>query len=617
MFVPEFQSNAFIRIYPVRSLLLSVIAILFTSATSYAQTSSECSTILSGAVASGEVKPDGSGAFKYVFKVKNTGSTALTTKATSSFGKTVSENIPKGSTVTITVPFANACAAGASVKIENTQKITSGGSTSTSSCSSTVYLNGATGYCSCGCCPTKTPTPTATSTRTPTRTATATATATLTPTNTATKTPTATFTATNTPTRTATATFTATNTPTKTATPTYTSTKTPTKTATKTPTSTFTPSNTPTKTPTATPTNTRVPYCTAVACNDGVLYCPLGEGKCIGGCGYVCNKFTPTPTVTPTKTPTRTPTPTNTPVTDIVCDAAGPYTNLDCSESPVQVQLNASGSSTSDGTQLQYSWSSNCPQASFNNNTAVNPLLSLITATANGTTPLSCNVYLTVTNGSNDSSSCSAPVTAKSCIRDCKGIINGTAELDRCGVCEGDGNSCLGCNSVNIQGDQLALDIAANAMRDNVLKVNKQLNVAAKNSKITSKEKKAEDKYIANSNVSAQKDYKEVWSTVYTGIPGNVISCTASFCVNVSTTSYKVEVSSGSEDLLENAQNGYNRIKKLEKKAKKNRSPNLKKVQKASKAAKAIVDNSKQLMNETNTSLSKIPANQSSCSTES
>lgn len=32
---------------------------------------------------------------------------------------------------------------------------------------------------------------------------------------------------------------------------------------------------------------------------------------------------------------------------------------------------------------------------------------------------------------------------------DCKGVKNGTAQLDRCGVCEGDGTSCLGCNSYN------------------------------------------------------------------------------------------------------------------------------------------------------------------------
>ena len=76
------------------------------------------------------------------------------------------------------------------------------------------------------------------------------------------------------------------------------------------------------------------------------------EAKSLPGPG--CD--TPAPTVTPT--PTCTPTPTNTPTVVVtptpvpalpVCDANGPYINLECSDSPVIVQLDGSGSYSSDG----------------------------------------------------------------------------------------------------------------------------------------------------------------------------------------------------------------------------------------------------------------------------
>lgn len=65
-------------------------------------------------------------------------------------------------------------------------------------------------------------------------------------------------------------------------------------TSTTTPTSTFTP----------TPTATARPYCTPPSCSSGRLICP--DGTCDGGCGYVCEIFTQTPTRTPTQTPTWT-----------------------------------------------------------------------------------------------------------------------------------------------------------------------------------------------------------------------------------------------------------------------------------------------------------------------
>ena len=50
---------------------------------------------------------------------------------------------------------------------------------------------------------------------------------------------------------------------------------------------------------------------------------------------------------------------------------------------------------------------------------------------------------------------------AQFCSVDCAGNPNGTAVVDRCGVCAGNGNSCLGCESENVTTIQLALDSGA------------------------------------------------------------------------------------------------------------------------------------------------------------
>lgn len=45
-------------------------------------------------------------------------------------------------------------------------------------------------------------------------------------------------------------------------------------------------------------TPTPFPICTAVACPNGNLVCPAGQ-VCLGGCGVVCEAYTPTPTLPP------------------------------------------------------------------------------------------------------------------------------------------------------------------------------------------------------------------------------------------------------------------------------------------------------------------------------
>lgn len=303
------------------------------------------------------------------------------------------------------------------------------------------------------------------------------------------------------------------------------------------------------------------------------------------------------------------PKPTPTPVVP-VCDAGGPYTNLACSSTPVNVQLDGSKSSHPHGDTLSYVWSTDCPSASLSSSTVAKPNLSLVTSSS---TPVSCKVNLTVKCSTGPAVTCSSNVTSLPCTTDCAGTINGTAVLDRCGVCSGDGQSCLGCQSVNIEGSQLIIDSNANTLRNNVLKVNKQLEVGSKNASLTSKELSSIKKYIANSNKVAEDLYKKAWGLTYTSFPPVLVSCAAAFCVNTSTVSTKAEISSTDLELVKLAQASSKRLDGIAKKAKSKRAPKAKKVASASANAKKIATQSVAVNQQSNAELGKIPGSQSNC----
>lgn len=58
---------------------------------------------------------------------------------------------------------------------------------------------------------------------------------------------------------------------------------------------------------------------------------------------------------------------------------------------------------------------------------------------------------------------------------DCKGVPNGTAVVDRCGVCEGDGKSCLGCTTIDQTNLLFTLDGNSLKQKANVLKATERL----------------------------------------------------------------------------------------------------------------------------------------------
>ena len=67
-----------------------------------------------------------------------------------------------------------------------------------------------------------------------------------------------------------------------------------------------------------------------------------------------------------------------------------------------------------------------------------------------------------------DDDGCSAQCLAEVTISDCSGVPGGTAVVDRCGVCGGDGQSCLGCVQADNTDVLFAMDGGGALQRDNV-----------------------------------------------------------------------------------------------------------------------------------------------------
>jgi hypothetical protein len=408
------------------------------------------------------------------------------------------------------------------------------------------------GYISGPSCDSKsTPTPT------PTSTVTSTPTSTNTPTKTATNTPTLTSTATQTHTATYTATYTPTYTPTNTltATPTGTTTSTPTSTTTHTATSTHTPTNTATFTPTVTSTATSTPTET-----------PNNES---------------TPTVTPTQTPNE----------DLKCSAGNGEYSMPCNsgnaDNLVQLQLNGAGSSSS-GKAVTYSWSSNCPKSSLDDASLANPILTFSLVNNDGK-PANCIAQLVV-NGTQTNTSCFSPIIVNGCQYDCLGKLNGKVQIDRCGVCGGDGQSCLDCTKVDISKLQLALDGNARQQHQHNLG---GLRLLSRLSKQT------EDKKLVTAlKINSQNLYNQSWTTTYS-LPKIITSCTNTiFCASVSNINEIQTYENNAATLFSLSQSIVKRLKKLK--------VPRKTLLKFSRTAEGLLANSKQIS-------SSVPLTSSKC----
>ena len=108
----------------------------------------------------------------------------------------------------------------------------------------------------------------------------------------------------------------------------------------------------------------------------------------------------------------------------------------------------------------------------FSNASDPQPSLTFTSYTGDGV-PVSCAVYLTVIYGEESQVQCTATVTVNQCIRDCFGVINGSAVYDECGVCDGDGSSC-DCEDIVINGEISTLSVDFGTQCKNATKLTKK-----------------------------------------------------------------------------------------------------------------------------------------------
>jgi len=218
--------------------------------------------------------------------------------------------------------------------------------------------------------------------------------------------------------------------------------------------------------------------------------------------------------VTPTETPT--PTPTNTPFTP-QCDAGGPY-NLGCvTENPVEVQLNGTGSHVP----ADYTWDTDCLDGVII--PGQDPLLPFLRFTPydQNQSPVSCKVYLFVDAGNGSTSQCESQVSTEPC-DDCP---NGR---DRCGVCEGDGTSCITCTDE----DQTALILALDGNAANQLR---KVSLASKNLRRAGRNRTDIVSFAKLEEKKAKKLYDNQWKIAWVDLAPFTKQCDPSpFCVEVS-----------------------------------------------------------------------------------
>lgn len=93
--------------------------------------------------------------------------------------------------------------------------------------------------------------------------------------------------------------------------------------------------------------------------------------------------------------------------TELICDAGGPYTSV-CEPDFVIIQLDATGSTPSEEGTLTYEWTTDCPGATFDDNTLATPELTIDTSAE---CPTECTVTLTIDDGILDPVSCEAGVS--------------------------------------------------------------------------------------------------------------------------------------------------------------------------------------------------------------
>ena len=131
------------------------------------------------------------------------------------------------------------------------------------------------------------------------------------------------------------------------------------------------------------------------------------------------------------------------PDTNPSCEPGGPYV-ADCQGEVTEILLEGFICSDPEGAELTYNWSTDCEESTLVGPDQPEPVLAL-TLPGDGF-PQACNVFLTVSDGVNEQSY-ETTVNVAACPLDCFEVPLGTAQYDRCGVCDGN-DECVDCADV-------------------------------------------------------------------------------------------------------------------------------------------------------------------------
>ena len=263
------------------------------------------------------------------------------------------------------------------------------------------------------------------------------------------------------------------------------------------------------------------------------------------------------------------------------------YVELECHGDTASVQLQAQAFQF-EGSSL--TWSSTCIGGTFSDTGISNPFFTLNSELSPGI-PQDCQVILFLDFGYGYGQTCAAPVSVSSCRRDCSGVIDGSATVDRCGVCNGDGTSCLDCTTVDTLPALLSLDGSVLGQRDLVFSATKLLLDLAPT--------KANRTLAEKSDTLAQNLYEQTWTQIYS-LPPVVLSCgNTSFCTSASTAEYVSTFRSNASKLTELLTQTVRTIRKLGIKP---------------GAGKRLLAKSSELSRVSEAAIRALPAAQSQCS---
>ena len=241
--------------------------------------------------------------------------------------------------------------------------------------------------------------------------------------------------------------------------------------------------------------------------------------------------------------------------------------SLSCASDRTTISLDGSGSTDANAgpnADLGYVWQSDCPNAVFSSPFAAQTDITFDTMVNNR--PTGCLVTLTVSDGQKTNQAQTA-LNISGCGQDCAGTINGTAEidscgvcngqdadLDRCGICGGDGSSCLACTEVNQSQRIVELDGSLLQMQRDVFRLSRSIR-KNNNGRLGNR--------LAQLLADSEALFQTGWVTI-NAVPSVSVQCgNQQFCVSQNFSGNTVEFLSSASEIRRISETFNRRLRRL------------------------------------------------------